>query len=335
MFSKLYEKLKNFILNNYKNIIIFLLILIFCFGEVPYVIYAPGGIVPLEDRIIIDDENDYDGSLNMSYVTMLKGKIPLVITSFFIKDWDLIKDEKITFENENVDDLIKLEKLYMTSSIDNAIILAYKKSNNKIEIKKNVNNVIYIDKRAKTDIKKYDEVISAEGEKINDIFELKKIINNKKEGDYLHILVKRNGKEILTKSKIFKTDDDLKIGIAFLTTYDYKTTPKIEVTRKNKESGSSGGLMLSLAIYNKLVDEDITKGKKIVGTGTIDINGNVGEIDGVKYKILGAKRKHADVFLCPMENEKEALKVKKKYNIKMKVKGVKTFDEALEYLSQI
>ena len=36
--------------------------------------------------------------------------------------------------------------------------------------------------------------------------------------------------------------------------------------------------MLALSFYNSLIDEDITGGKKISGTGTIDLDGNVGEI---------------------------------------------------------
>lgn len=90
--------------------------------------------------------------------------------------------------------------------------------------------------------------------------------------------------------------------------------------------------MLSLAIYNAISDEDITKGRTVVGTGTIDILGNVGEIDGVKYKLLGANNNDAEIFLCPMENYEEALEVKEEFNLNIDIHGVATFDEALEYL---
>ena len=67
--------------------------------------------------------------------------------------------------------------------------------------------------------------------------------------------------------------------------------------------------MLTLAIYNSLVDKDITKGKKVVGTGTIEEDGSVGSIGGVKYKLNGAVRQKADVFLVPAgENYEEAFK---------------------------
>ena len=52
--------------------------------------------------------------------------------------------------------------------------------------------------------------------------------------------------------------------------------------------------MMSLAIYNALTNNDLTKGRLIVGTGTIDENGKVGEIDGVKYKLKSAVNKKAD-----------------------------------------
>ena len=92
------------------------------------------------------------------------------------------------------------------------------------------------------------------------------------------------------------------------------------------------GMKLELPALTDKDVEDITKGKTIVGTGTIDKNGNVGAIGGVEYKIKGAVKSKADLFIVPNENLDEALKVKKKYNYKIKIVGVDTFDEALNYL---
>ena len=46
--------------------------------------------------------------------------------------------------------------------------------------------------------------------------------------------------------------------------------------------------MLALTIYNKLTPEDITKGKIITGTGTIERNGSIGEVSGIEHKLKGA-----------------------------------------------
>jgi PDZ domain-containing protein len=104
---------------------------------------------------------------------------------------------------------------------------------------------------------------------------------------------------------------------------------------KSNESGPSGGLMLALSIYNKLVSEDITRGLKIAGTGTIDVDGNVGEIGGVKYKLIGAVKNKAKVFLCPMGNLEEAKAVAENYKYDIIVIGVASFDQALNELRNL
>lgn len=334
MLNKIYEKIKRFILENYKFLIALILIVVTLTYEFPYVVYTPGGIVNLENRIKIENDIENKGSFNMSYVTLRKGNLPSILLSYVIKDWDLIKENEITSDNESVDDLLKLEKLYMNSSIDNATILAYQKAGKNINITKNINNVIYIDKHAKTDLKIYDKIVSVDGNTINTIDDLKEYINTKKEHDIINFDVLNNDKKATRKAEVIKIGDELKVGIAFLTTYEYDTDPSIKVKTKSSESGSSGGLMLSLAIYNKLIDTDITKGKKVVGTGTIDIYGNVGKIDGVKYKMLGAVKNKADLFICPEENYEEAIKVKKEHKLDLKIISVKTFDDVIKYLEE-
>ena len=92
--------------------------------------------------------------------------------------------------------------------------------------------------------------------------------------------------------------------------------------------------MLSLAIYQEKSGIDIVKGRKIAGTGTIDIDGNVGEIDGIKYKIMGANNDKMDIVLVPDANYEEAKKVVEDNNYKLKLVKINTFEEAIDYLSK-
>ena len=103
---------------------------------------------------------------------------------------------------------------------------------------------------------------------------------------------------------------------------------------KDNESGSSGGLMMALSIYNQLTDFDLTNGLKIAGTGTISEDGSVGEISGIKYKIVGAGENDADIFLVPKENYIEAKEVKKINGYKMQLVSVETFSDAIKFLTE-
>ncbi|MEU3773991.1 PDZ domain-containing protein [Streptomyces sp. NPDC032472] len=66
--------------------------------------------------------------------------------------------------------------------------------------------------------------------------------------------------------------------------------------------GPSAGLMFSLGIVDKLTPGDLTGGKFVAGTGTIEETGKVGPIGGIEMKTIGARRAGARYFLTPAEN---------------------------------
>ena len=91
--------------------------------------------------------------------------------------------------------------------------------------------------------------------------------------------------------------------------------------------------MTALTVYSNLTDKDLTKGRTVVGT--IDTYGNVGEIGGVKYKLIGAVKNKADIFLVPTgENYEEAIKIKKEKNYDIKIVGISTLKEAINELEK-
>ncbi|UZJ33743.1 S16 family serine protease [Streptomyces endophytica] len=69
--------------------------------------------------------------------------------------------------------------------------------------------------------------------------------------------------------------------------------------------GPSAGLMFSLGIVDKLTGDgsgvDLTGGRTIAGTGTIDADGTVGAVGGAALKTQAARRDGASVFLVPKE----------------------------------
>jgi PDZ domain-containing protein len=94
--------------------------------------------------------------------------------------------------------------------------------------------------------------------------------------------------------------------------------------------------MTTLAIYDSLTEKDLSHGLKIAGTGTIDADGYVGDIDGVKHKINGAAKDEADIFFVPAgRNYEEATKTKKENNLKIEIVPVETLDDAIKYLENL
>ena len=94
--------------------------------------------------------------------------------------------------------------------------------------------------------------------------------------------------------------------------------------------GPSAGLMLTLGILDLVGDDDLTGGKVVAGTGTIDAEGTVGPIGGITLKMAAAKDIGAELFLVPADNCAEATGVA---DPGFPLARVATLDDALKALS--
>jgi PDZ domain-containing protein len=93
--------------------------------------------------------------------------------------------------------------------------------------------------------------------------------------------------------------------------------------------GPSAGLMWAIGLYELMTPGDLTAGRFVAGTGTIDLGGNVGPIGGIREKVIAARDVGADVFLVPEANmgELEGVDLGD-----LQVVSVATFDEAIAAL---
>lgn len=333
MVNKLYDKyLKTFLKKN--KLIIFLIILTIIFTiKLPYTIDTPGGYINATKRISLDGAYDSEGSFNMAYVSEIDATIPTLLVAFLNPSWDISKNEDILLENETIDDLLFRNKLALKEANNNAIMVAYKESGHEYNVKKQDFYVVYLDKDSKSNLRVGDKIVEVDQKKITSKEEISKIISEKSIEDEIEFKVINDNKEYKRTATVSNINDSKAIGIVVYEILELETDPKITIKTNNSESGPSGGLMTSLAIYNALTSEDITNGHIIVGTGTIDSDGNVGSIGGVKYKLAGAIKNKAKIFIVPNgENYKEAIELKEKNNYDIEIVGVSTFKEAVDYL---
>ena len=86
-------KFKQFIKENYKFLLLILLIVLFFNVKVPYYIMAPGGTINITDRVEMEGYQNKDGSLNMLYVSEYEGT-PATLLVAKLKSWDIEKNEE-------------------------------------------------------------------------------------------------------------------------------------------------------------------------------------------------------------------------------------------------
>lgn len=330
--TKLFKYIKNDIKTYWKNYLVFFLILPWLFISFDCNIYTPGSLVDLTDRIEVENSYESKGSFNLTYVSARRGTLPNIILSKFFKSWDIVGNSDMRIEDESEDEIIERNKIYLKETSYDAIIAAFTEANIKYEVESIDVTITHVYEYAKTDIKVGDIIKSINNVSIKDFNNLKEEISKYKKDDVLNINVERNGKVIECTSTLVMEEGRVVIGASLSELKNIKTDPKVEYIFKDNESGASRGLLCALDIYNKITEYDLTKGDIISGTGSIDQSGTVGSIDGVKYKLAGAVKKHAKVFIVPTANYKEALYEKEKNNYDIEIIEADNLHNVIEKL---
>ncbi len=256
-----------------------------------------------------------------------------------------IKTADITDLNTNINNLNDLERyeagqIQKESAISKALILAYetaKASNSLINIDYSFLGLKVTYYSNNSALRVGDLIV-----KINDTtIDVGSVSFKKKLVDELYdndnsdtFTILRDGKEITyTEDEI----DHYNFYAYEIFNINYDTiSPKANIKSTNV-GGPSGGLLQTLSIYNRLTSFDYTNGLKIAGTGTISLDGKVGEIGGIKQKIYTAFDDSIDVFFCPSENYDEAKVAYDNLNNKEKMAlvRVETFTDAIDYLEAL
>lgn len=337
MIKNIVNKVKKFIKDEYKSILLLVVLYSIFMWPLDYYIITGGGIMKIGNRIVVEDGYNQKGSFNLAYVSEAKGTVATYLLSYVMPNWKRIETSSYTYdENETKEDVEFRGKIDLNAASDNAIKNAFLEAGKTYKITDKNIYVYYVDPNSKNDFEVGDEVIKINNKEINSTDNFKDELSNYKIDDQFTITVIRNNKEKEIDVSLYEKDGEDILGIYLTEVNKYKTYPKVKFNFKNGESGPSGGLMSALDIYNKITKKDLTKGLTIAGTGEIDKDGNIGTIGGVKYKLLGAAKQKADIFLVPNgENYKECIKVAKENNLDIKIIGVSTLKEAIKELKKL
>lgn len=192
----------------------------------------------------------------------------------------------------------------MQDSQESAKLIALKELGYKVPYKIGVVEIA-ADSPAKKALRLGDKILSVNGVKVSRIDDLPNYIAAWAKVKPLRLGLIRGSKRLtveVTPQK--RTDGSWRLGIIIANSYEFPFEIK---TRLDGIGGPSGGLMFALGIIDKLTPGHLNGGKKIAGTGTIDLDGKVGPIGGIAQKMIGASEQGAQYFFAPKSNCNEVV----------------------------
>jgi PDZ domain-containing protein len=176
-----------------------------------------------------------------------------------------------------------------------------------------------------------DVIVAAEGEDVTSISELQRAMSDLTPGDQASLTVERGEGErvdLTLGTRASDQDPDRAVvGVQVQNAEDFRFPVDIEI-----DAGSIGGPSAGLAFALNIVDElgdDLDRGRTIVATGELTLEGDVLPIGGVKQKVIGAREAGADLFLVPDRNAAAAREAADG----LEIVAVSDLDEALSVLA--
>ena len=152
-----------------------------------------------------------------------------------------------------------------------------------------------------------DQIVDLDGTPITDFASLQAALATTTPGQVVSITVLRDGEQVTEKVTLGTNPKSGSSGYLGIGAQERPHAPFDIAIALERIGGPSAGLMFTLGIIDKLTEGDLTDGRFIAGTGTIDGDGTVGPIGGVLLKLITARDAGATVFLVPADNCAEAI----------------------------
>ncbi len=331
-------------------VIPYLALLFLLIYPIQYYIDAPGGLTEVSSLIEVDYQDDkvIEGTISTTYIIALNRPSFFQFIVGYFSPYTTIAALTGSYADYSNDEIQQISYWDKYTSVDASLIVAF-------EAAQAIDSNIVIDYVEKTlvfgktpylshydEIAFGDEFVSVVGDNgvVTDISLIGD--NTTLSSTYLFNFQTPEGDPYALE--LTKDATTGKFGITFKTSYwvNESTTFPTYAVRSSNIGGPSGGLLQTLDIYNHLVEEDITHGQKVAGTGTILYDGSVGYIGGVKQKIATAYLNKVDVFFIPnlddtyvYDNYQEALRACEELSIDPQgwLVPVTSFQDAVDYLN--
>ena len=298
--------MKRFSLKQKISYSILLLFIITLLIPTPYYIYQPGSVEELGSKVTVEGESHpTEGNFYLTTVLSMKAVNIYYLAYGYMNSYaDIRKVEQVRGDLTDEEYSLMLNH-YMTSSQQNAIVAGQRAANENVRVTPSgvfVANVLE-ESDAKNRIYVGDIIHEIDGQTVETAEQFIEYLSNKQLDDRVRIGVERNGENFTFEVKLIQLKNSKnKIGVGISTENQWNVQVDKEVKVDAKDiGGPSAGLMFSLQIYNQLKDEDLTKGYEIAGTGTIDMDGHVGQIGGIREKVTAVQRGNIDVFFVPKD----------------------------------
>jgi PDZ domain-containing protein len=297
----------------------------------------PDQAKPLEQKVKVQGEKDV-GPGGIYYVDVIVRKANLLeelVSGLRPDGADLVPAEALVPPGSNIRDRRQQNIRQMDRSEQVAAAVALRELGYKVDAKPQGALIVAVasDAPATGKLEPTEVIVAVDGSQVRTPDDLRRLIAKHKPGDTVRLEVRAGGATRVVKVGTIESEQEPGrpiVGIQVEQYADIKLPISVEI-----DLGGVGGPSAGLAFALDVVDElkgDIDRGLRVAATGELDLEGRVLPIGGIKQKVIGARRSHADVFLVPAgDNAVEA----RRHAGDLRIIPVESFGQALRALATV
>lgn len=309
--------------------------------RVPYLATSPGPVTEVHGIVNVDGAESYDPAGEFFFLTISRPTQSLTVLELF-EAWrdpavDIVDRDSVVPAGQTSDErrLQNLELMMNSQQIAVAVAL------DRLGIEVGVQGTGALVAEVLEDsggfgiVEVNDIVVAVDGAEVQFVQELINAVRAKQVGDTVTLTISRNDELIERQVVLGESQADAGLPVVGITVADAGAAfdfPFDVTIDAGSVGGSSAGMMLTLAVYNRLSEDDLTGGHRIAGTGTMSTDGTVGRIGGIKQKTFAAIGVGAEYILVPAGDFEDSFAAA---DGKIEVIAVSTIDDALEFLHSL
>lgn len=318
------------------TIVIILAVLGF-FIRIDYFVLRPSRAVDLRDLITVENaDKDDRGVFYLVTVTQQRASLLTAVYGYLHPHMEVNPMDRVIPMDMDEREYRQLLAENMIESQHLAQVVALRRAGYEVNIVSDGVEVVGFldDSPAEGFLRVGDKIISIDDNPVFLATEVPLLVQDRRVGADVAMAIVRDEMEMLQFITTVPHPEDEHmpfLGI-FIRTLAWEPVIPINVAMDTgRIGGPSAGLMFVLEIMNQALPEDLTAGKAIAGTGTIDMNEKVGRIGGAVQKVVAAERAGADYFFVPPGNYDEVKNVAQN----IEIVPVENLEEVLEFLSAL
>ena len=307
--------------------------------EVPFFAIAPGSALAVTPLVEVVEGPEFppEGGVYLTTVSLQQATVLQAIEGWLDPAVDVVDEEVILPPDTDAEQLREINLQFMDRSKESALGVAFEHLDYDA-IKGNGAEVAAVVEGSPADgVLQVGERITGVGrDPVDTHAEAVRLLGDHQPGDEVTLEVE--GADGATRQvEVTLVENPTVPGRPFLgvslqtTDLEFDFPFDVDIA-SDRIGGPSAGLAFTLGVLDVLTEGELTGGRKVAATGTIELDGSVGEVGGVAQKTVAVREAGIDLFLVPKAEEEQA---RRHAGDGLRVEGVEDLDDALRILASV